>query len=249
MKVSIITAVLSNKKYLSDAINSVLGQVHDNIEYIIVDGGSEDGTIELVLSYGNKINTFISEPDKGVYYALNKGIEMATGQIIALIHSDDFYVNRFVISQIVEAFEQQNCDAVYTNLYYVSNNDKDKIIRTWDAQSYQLNSFYKGWMPPHPAFFAKRDVYLKYGAFNTELKFAADYELMLRFILKHKIKTYYIPKFFIKMRTGGASNRSISNRIKANIEDRKAWKINNIKPQFFTLLLKPFSKIFQYRFN
>lgn len=249
MKVSVITAVLSNRRYLSDAIESVLGQTHADIEYIIVDGGSIDGTIELVQSYGDKIDKFISEKDKGVYYALNKGIAMASGEVIALLHSDDFYVNRFVISQVVEAFEQQKCDAVYSNLYYVSNNNKDKIIRTWNAGIYKPDSFYYGWMPPHPAFFAKREVYQQYGAFNTELKFAADYELMLRFILKHHIHICYLPKYFIKMRVGGASNRSLGNRLKANIEDRKAWKINQMKPRFFTLLLKPFSKIFQYRFN
>ena len=249
MKVSIITAVLSNRKYLSDAIESVLGQTHADIEYIIVDGGSTDGTIELVQSYGDKIDKFISEKDKGVYYALNKGIAMASGEVIALLHSDDFYVNRFVISQVVEAFKKQQCDAVYSNLYYVSNNNKDKIIRTWNAGIYKPDSFYYGWMPPHPAFFAKREVYQKYDAFNTELKFAADYELMLRFILKHNIQICYLPKYFIKMRVGGASNRSLSNRLKANIEDRKAWKINQMKPRLFTLLLKPFSKIFQYRFN
>ena len=223
--------------------------MHADIEYIIVDGGSTDGTIELVQSYGDKIDKFISEKDKGVYYALNKGIAMASGEVIALLHSDDFYVNRFVISQVVEAFEQQKCDAVYSNLYYVSINNKDKIIRTWNAGIYKPDSFYYGWMPPHPAFFAKREVYQQYGAFNTELKFAADYELMLRFILKHHIHICYLPKYFIKMRVGGASNRSIGNRLKANIEDRKAWKINQMKPRLFTLLLKPFSKIFQYRFN
>jgi glycosyltransferase involved in cell wall biosynthesis len=249
LKVSVITAVLSNRKYLSDAIESVLGQTHADIEYIIVDGGSTDGTIELVQSYGDKIDKFISEKDKGVYYALNKGIAMASGEVIALLHSDDFYVNRFVISQVVEAFKKQQCDAVYSNLYYVSNNNKDKIIRTWNAGIYKPDSFYYGWMPPHPAFFAKREVYQKYDAFNTELKFAADYELMLRFILKHNIQICYLPKYFIKMRVGGASNRSLSNRLKANIEDRKAWKINQMKPRLFTLLLKPFSKIFQYRFN
>ncbi len=249
MKVSIITVVYSNRKYLSDAIESVLMQVHEDIEYIVVDGGSKDGTVELVQSYGDKIDKFISEPDKGAYFALNKGIQIASGEIIAMLHSDDFYVNPYVISQVVEVFEKYDCDAVYSNLYYVSNSNKNKIIRTWDAGQYHSDSFYKGWMPPHPAFFLKRDVYIKYGSFNTQLRFSADYELMLRLILNCHITIRYVPKFFLKMRVGGASNRSIANRIKANIEDRKAWKINKIKPGFFTLLLKPFSKIFQYRLN
>ncbi|MFN4082099.1 MAG: glycosyltransferase family 2 protein [Bacteroidia bacterium] len=247
MKVSIITSVFSNKAYLPDAIESVLSQTHTDIEYIIVDGDSKDGTIDVVKSYGNKISKFITEPDEGVYFALNKGINIATGDIIAILHSDDFYVNKTVISQVVEAFENNHIDAVYANLYYVSNKNKNKIVRTWDAGIYTPNSFYFGWMPPHPAFFVKRDVYVKHGAFNTNLKFAADYELMMRFILKQKIKLHYIPKFFVKMRTGGASNRNITNRIKANIEDRMAWKLNNVKPRWYTLLLKPFIKIFQYR--
>jgi len=248
LKVSIITVVLSNKKYIADAINSVLSQSHKDIEYIIIDGGSTDGTVEIIRSYGDKITKFISQSDKGVYYALNKGVELATGDIVGLLHSDDYYVNNKVISQIVEAFERQNCDAVYTNLFYVSNTNSDKIIRIWDSGSYSESKFYYGWMPPHPAFFVKREVYEKNGAFNTELNFAADYELMFRFIFKNKIKVHYIPKFLVKMRVGGASNRNIWNRIKANIEDRKAWTINGSKPKFYTLLLKPFSKIFQYKF-
>jgi GT2 family glycosyltransferase len=247
-KVSVITVVYQNNTFIRDAIDSVLSQTYPDIEYIIVDGDSKDGTIELVKSYGDRISTFISEPDEGVYYALNKGIEVATGDIIALLHSDDFYINPYVISQVVEAFEKNDCDAIYSNLYYISNNNKEKIVRNWDAGIYKSDSFKNGWMPPHPAFFVKKEVYKKFGAFNTQLKFAADYELMLRFILKHNIRVHYIPKFFIKMRVGGKSNRNLWNRIMANIEDRKAWKLNGIKPRFYTLWLKPLQKIFQYRF-
>ncbi len=247
MKVSIITVVYQNREFLSNAIDSVLGQVYDDIEYIVVDGGSKDGSVELIKSYGDKISKFISESDDGMYDALNKGISMATGDIIALLNSDDFYVNRFVISQAVEAFKKYNCDAIYGNLYYVNNSQVEKIIRTWDAGIYNSSNFYKGWMPPHPTFYVKREVYEKYGSFNTKLKYAADYELMLRFILKHKISLHYIPKFFIKMRVGGKSNRTLLNRILANVEDRKAWQINEIKPRFYTLLFKPLSKILQYR--
>lgn len=247
MKVSIITAVFSNKRFLPDAISSVLEQTYPTIEYIIVDGGSKDGTVELVESYGKQIDLFISEPDDGVYFALNKGIAKATGDIIALLHSDDFYMNNRVISQVVEAFDQTGCDALYANLYYISNSNPDRIVRTWDAGVYHNRSYYLGFMPPHPVFFVKREIYEKYGAFNTSLRFAADYELMLRLMLKHKIKVHYLPKYFVRMRTGGKSNRTLWNRIQANIEDRKAWKINGLNPRWYTLLLKPLIKIFQYR--
>jgi glycosyltransferase involved in cell wall biosynthesis len=248
MKVSVITAVFSNQAFIHDAINSVLSQKNVDLEYIIVDGGSTDGTVEVVLSYGDKISKFISEPDEGVYFALNKGISMATGDIIALLHSDDFYAHPFVLSQVVQAFEETNCDAVYSNLYYVKGSDTNKIVRLWDSGVYKKQDFFRGWMPPHPAFFSKREVYTKYGSFNTILKSAADYELMLRLIFKNNIKLHYIPKFFVKMRTGGASNRSLLNRLKANIEDRKAWHINDLKPKWYTLLMKPLLKLFQYRF-
>lgn len=248
MKVSVITAVFSNQAFIHDAINSVLSQKNVDLEYIIVDGGSTDGTVEAILSYGNQIAKFISEPDEGVYFALNKGISLATGDIICLLHSDDFYAHPYVLSQVVEAFENTQTEAVYSNLYYVKGSNTNKIVRLWDSGVYKTNDFYLGWMPPHPAFFCRREVYSRFGAFNTLLKSAADYELMLRLIVKHQIRMHYIPKFFVKMRTGGASNRSLLNRLKANIEDRKAWQINGLKPKWYTLLLKPLVKLFQYRF-
>jgi glycosyltransferase involved in cell wall biosynthesis len=248
MKVSVITAVYHNQAFIKDAIESVLSQKQVELEYIIVDGGSNDGTVEVVKQYGNRINHFISEPDEGVYFALNKGIALATGDIIALLHSDDFYTHPYVLSQVVEAFSSSKCDAVYSNLYYVRGLNTNKIVRLWDSGEYTPNDFYKGWMPPHPAFFVKRDLYQKFGAFNTSLKSAADYELMLRFIHKQNIRLCYIPKFFVKMRTGGTSNRTLFNRLRANLEDRKAWHINGLKPKWYTLLLKPAIKLRQYRF-
>lgn len=247
-KVSIITVLLDNKRYIQDAIESVLNQTYTNIEYIVIDGGSVDGSLEIINQYKDRISHFISEPDNGVYDALNKGLALATGDIIGLLHSDDFFENTDVVQQIVQAFLQSDCDAIYGNLKYVDNTDRDKVIRIWQSGNYLPNMFYKGWMPPHPTFYVKSSVYKKYGYFNVSLKFAADYELMLRFILKHQIKIKYLNSFLVKMRVGGASNRSITNRIKANLEDRKAWRINKLKPGLLTLLLKPFSKISQYRF-
>lgn len=248
MKVSVITAVYHNQAFIKDAIESVLSQKQVDLEYIIVDGGSNDGTVEVVKQYGERIHHFISEPDEGVYFALNKGIALATGDIIALLHSDDFYTHPYVLSQVVEAFSKNHCDAVYSNLYYVRGLNTNKIVRLWDSGEYKTDDFYMGWMPPHPAFFVKRDLYQKFGAFNTSLKSAADYELMLRFIHKQNISLCYIPKFFVKMRTGGTSNRTLFNRLRANLEDRKAWHINGLKPKWYTLLLKPAIKLRQYRF-
>jgi glycosyltransferase len=248
MKVSVITAVYHNQAFIKDAIESVLSQKQVELEYIIVDGGSDDGTVEVVKQYGKQIQHFISEPDEGVYYALNKGINLATGDIIALLHSDDFYTHPYVLSQVVEAFEKSQCEAVYSNLYYVRGLNTNKIVRLWDSGQYQANDFFMGWMPPHPAFFVKRELYEKFGAFDTSLKSAADYELMLRFIHKQNILLTYIPKFFVKMRTGGTSNRTLLNRLRANLEDRKAWYINGLKPKWYTLLLKPAIKLRQYRF-
>jgi glycosyltransferase involved in cell wall biosynthesis len=248
MKVSVITAVYHNQAFIKDAIESVLSQKEVELEYIIVDGGSNDGTVEVVKQYGKRIHHFISEPDEGVYFAINKGITLATGDIIALLHSDDFYTHPYVLSQVVEAFGKSKCDAVYSNLYYVRGLNTNKIVRLWDSGEYKPNDFFLGWMPPHPAFFVKRDLYQKFGAFNTSLKSAADYELMLRFIHKQNISLSYIPKFFVKMRTGGTSNRTLFNRLRANLEDRKAWHINGLKPKWYTLLLKPAIKLRQYRF-
>lgn len=247
-KISIITVLLDNKKYIQDAIESVLSQTYSNIEYIIIDGGSKDGSLEIIEQYKSKLAHFISEPDNGVYDALNKGISLATGDIIGLLHSDDFFEDEHVVQTIVNTFNNADCDAIYGDLKYVDNSNRNKVVRVWHAGKYLPNLFYKGWMPPHPTFYAKANVYKKHGVFNTTLKFAADYELMLRFILKAGIKTAYINSFLVRMRVGGTSNRSLINRLKANIEDRKAWRINELKPGLLTFLLKPFSKISQYRF-
>ncbi len=245
MKVSIITITYNSELTLRDTIDSVVGQSYNNIEYIIVDGGSKDNTLNIVKSYEGKISKVISEKDHGLYDALNKGIKLATGDVIGLIHSDDFYNSTNVIQHIVDTFQSSHSDAVYADLYYVDKDDTTKIFRKWKSGDYKYGMFLNGWMPPHPTFFAKREVYQKWGGFNLQLKSAADYELMLRFIHKHQISLAYLPEFIIKMRVGGKSNVTLKNRIRANQEDRKAWVINGIKPRFYTLYAKPLRKIIQ----
>ena len=245
MKVSIITITYNSEATLKDTIESVVNQSYNDIEYIIVDGKSTDNSLSIIESYKDKISKVISEKDKGLYDALNKGIALATGDLIGIIHSDDFYTNNFVIEKIVKSIEENNSDAVYADLYYVDKVYTNKIFRKWKSGNYTYGQFINGWMPPHPTFFAKRSCYEKFGSFNLSFVSAADYELMLRFIHKHKINLAYLPEFIIKMRVGGKSNVSLKNRIRANNEDRKAWIINGLKPKFYTLYAKPLRKIIQ----
>lgn len=246
LKVSIITACYNSEITIENTIHSVLDQDYKKIEYIIVDGQSIDKTLDIVNKFSGKISQVISEKDAGMYHALNKGIRFASGDVVAFLHADDFYSHNSVVSMVVEQFEKTNADAVYGDLQYVDKKDTTKIFRNWKSCEYEDGLFLKGWMPPHPTFFVKKHCYEKFGIFKTNLKFAADYELMLRFIYKHKIKTSYIHEVFVKMRVGGKSNVSLMNRIKANREDRLAWKMNGLKPNFLTLILKPLSKIFQF---
>ncbi|GAB4024329.1 glycosyltransferase family 2 protein [Spirosoma koreense] len=246
MKVSIITVVYNGAEFIRDCIESILNQTYTNIEYIIVDGNSTDGTVELVQSYGDRIARFISEPDKGLYDAMNKGIGLATGDVIGLLNADDFYRHSRVIEHMVATFERTGSDAVYGDMIYVDREDNRKIKRYWRSGWYRENAFLWGWMPGHLSFFAKRTLYERFGKFRLDMKSAADYELMLRFIHKNKIKLAYMDEVTIVMRMGGISNSSVKNRLRANREDQQAWQINGLKPYFFTFWLKPLRKVNQY---
>ena len=246
MKVSVITVCYNSESTLEDAIKSVISQDYTNIEYIVIDGFSRDNTPAILNRYKNNIARFVSEKDEGMYFAINKGIAMATGDVIAILNSDDFYSDSTIIRKVLEAFEKNNCDSVYCDLQYVDRNDTKKIKRNWIAGAYSDGLFFKGWKPAHPAFFIRKSCYEKFGLFNTTLCSAADYELMLRMLHVKKISAFYLPILAVKMRDGGKSNASIANRIKANREDLKAWEINNIRPKLFTLMRKPFSKLKQF---
>jgi glycosyltransferase involved in cell wall biosynthesis len=245
MKVSIITVAYNSEQTIEDTIKSVLSQDFSEIEYIIIDGGSTDGTIEIVNRYKNEITKIVSEPDKGIYDGMNKGVALATGDIVGILNSDDFYSNDTVISNVVAQFTD-GIDAVYADLVYVDQVQTSKIIRKWISGEYVHGAFKKGWMPPHPTLFVKNEIYKKYGSYSLELKSAADYEFMLRVIHKHKIKLNYLPEIIVQMRAGGVSNASFKNRIKANKEDRLAWKMNGLKPGNLTFIRKPLSKIKQF---
>ena len=245
MKVSIVTVAYNSEKTIEDTIQSVIKQDYPDMEYIIIDGGSKDGTMDIVNRYADQIDIIISEPDKGIYDAMNKGVAKATGHIVGILNSDDFYIHEKIITKITRTFTRKT-DAVYADLVYVDQENTDKVMRKWISGEYQSGAFIKGWMPPHPTFFVKKEVYEKFGSYSLDLRSAADYEFMLRVIHKHGIRLKYLPEIAVKMRAGGESNASLKNRIRANKEDRLAWEMNDIKPGKLTFLRKPLSKISQF---
>jgi glycosyltransferase involved in cell wall biosynthesis len=246
LKISIITVSRNNSKTIGDTVKSVLGQDYPELEYIVIDGNSVDGTQDIVSGFGDRIHHFTSEPDQGVYDAMNKGIRLASGDIVGFLHADDFYSHVGVIKNLADVFSRSGCDAVYGDLAYVSQTDPGKITRIWQSGPYRKEKFLAGWMPPHPAFFLQRKCYLEFGTFNTGLSSAADYELMLRMLFKHGLKAAYLPERLVTMRSGGISNRNLKNRFHAHKEDRLAWKINDLKPKFYTFWAKPIRKVPQF---
>ena len=244
MRVSIITPVYNGAKTLEDCLQSIHSQTHPHRDHIIIDGCSTDGTLDVIKKYENKITKVISEPDHGIYDAMNKGIKQATGDVIGILNSDDFYADEVVIEEVVRAITENKVDSCYGDLVYVDRDDTAKIKRQWKAGEYKKEEFKTGWMPPHPSFFCKRTVYEKYGLLNLDFPLAADYELMLRFLYKQGVSTTYIPRVLVKMRVGGTSRPGLYT-VRAIIENYRAWKVNGLHYPI-TILLKPFSKINQF---
>ena len=245
MKVSIITVCLNSEKTIENTIQSVLFQSYKNIEYIVIDGNSTDNTKSILGKYADFITTLVSEPDKGLYDAMNKGLKLATGDVIGILNSDDLYKDLFVVEKVMKQFDEQ-VDAVYGDIVYVDKNDITRIVRYWHSGLFKRYKMKFGWMPPHPAFFVRRKIYERYGEFNTTFKNSADYELMLRLIYKHRITVVYLSEILVYMREGGQGNASIKNRLRANKEDRLAWSANGLKPPFMLRLLKPLRKLPQF---
>lgn len=243
IKISVITAVHNAERCIEKTIQSVLNQDYKHIEYIVIDGKSTDHTLDIIKKYEAKISKIISEPDSGIYDALNKGISLATGDVIGILHADDVFAYSHVISDVVSKLTETKADALYADLQYWKEN---KLHRNWVSGKFKAKNFYYGWMPPHPTFFCKKAVFEKLGNYNLNLKLAADYELMLRLLLKNSLTVSYLNKTISIMQVGGMSNVSVFNRLKANSEDKMAWNLNNVKPYFFTLWLKPIRKIGQF---
>lgn len=248
MKISIITVTHNSVSVIDKCLNSVKNQKYKNIEHIIIDGASNDGTLSLLNSKCEQFSILISEPDKGVYDAMNKGIKLATGDVVGFLNSDDFYENNDVLSDIAKVFEQDPLlDACYADIVYTDKHDTNKIIRYWKSEQFKLGSFSKGWSPPHPTFFVRNSVYKKYGKFNLCYQIASDWELMMRFLEVKKIKVKYIPKLWVKMRLGGISNKNLKNIIKQNKENLNALEKYNLKKNTISFIIhKIFLRIKQF---
>ena len=244
MKISLITVSYNAENTISRCIESVIGQNFKNIEYIIIDGGSTDKTTQIIAQYKEYTSIFLSEPDKGIYDAMNKGINLASGDIIGMLNADDYFADSSVLSAVADAFARQNANITYGDLDYI--NTQGNIVRKWRSGMYTNSMFKRGWMPPHPTFYCKRSLFKQYGFYSLEYGTAADYELMLRFMYLNKIAAFYIKKVMVKMSTGGASNKTLNNRIKGLFFDLKAMRNNKIPFPAITLILKPLRKIIQY---
>lgn len=246
MKISIITVTHNSGKTIRDTISSVLSQNYQDLEYIFVDGGSTDDTSVIVKSYGDKIAKFISEPDNGIYDAMNKGISIATGDIIGILNSDDFYRSDTVLKDVSVIFKENDVDACYGDIEYIKFQDTDKVVRIWKAGEYKRSKLNSGWIMPHPAFFVKKEIYNKYGLFNLDFKIAADYELMLRFLLKGLITVKHINKTLVSMREGGFSAKGYCQRRLGWKELKKAWTVNGLSVPMFFIIRRILFKINQY---
>ncbi|MFD2288806.1 glycosyltransferase [Pedobacter petrophilus] len=246
MKISIITVVYNGEAYLKECIESVINQSYQNMEYIIVDGDSTDGTLSIIEEYQTHVHQLISEPDQGLYDAINKGIAMASGEIVGILNADDMLADQNVIEQIAKSFVQDSSiDAVYGDLNYI-HPINHKILRAWKSKQAGKKEIARGWMPAHPTLYIRKQLFGKYGNYALNLGTAADYDLILRYFYQHQLKAYYIPFLMVNMRMGGVSNKNFSSLMRAFQNDYKALKMNNIPYAFSVLLRKKLSKIKQY---
>jgi glycosyltransferase involved in cell wall biosynthesis len=242
--ISIITPSLNSSRVIADCIQSVAEQ-SVSAQHLVIDGYSSDATAEVIRKSGVAAEIIQQKP-AGIYPAINSGIRAATGEIIGILHADDFYASSDALHKVLAVFDNPSVDACYGDLCYVDEIDPARIVRYWRSGAYRPGLFHQGWMPPHPTFFVRRKIYDEFGVYRTDLGTAADYELMLRFLVRHGITIVHIPHVLVHMRTGGSSNASWRARVQANRMDRRAWKVNDLRPYPWTIMAKPLRKIGQW---
>ena len=247
MKITIITATYNSEAHIADCVRSLNSQTYDNIEHIIIDGASKDSTVKIIEGTPNRVIKIVSEPDKGIYDAMNKGIRMATGDVIGILNSDDFFTSDDVIETVVDAFSNSDIDALYGDVHFVDPDDLNKCVRYYSSAIFKPSLFRFGFMPAHPSFYMKRECYEKHGLYALDYKISSDFDLLVRYILKEKINCKYLKKDFVTMRTGGVSTENFNSRVTLNREIVKACKKYGIKTNMFLLSLKYLYKIFELR--
>ena len=247
MKISVITVVYNNERTIKEAMQSVLSQTYEDIEYVIIDGKSKDNTVNLINDYKDNLGYFISEKDNGLYDAMNKGIIACTGEVIGILNSDDLYQDSDVIAAVMEEFiNDAELDILYGDLVYVKSDNTNKVVRNWKSKNYYNSFFENANVPPHPALFVRNNVYKKAGLFDLQYKLAADYELMLRMFKKHHFKSKYFNRLIVKMRLGGATNQSFTNIVVQNKEILKAWRNNDLRAPLYLMPLRIFKRLAQF---
>ncbi|MCO1333539.1 glycosyltransferase [Microbulbifer sp. OS29] len=246
IKISLITVCLNSAETIRDTIRSVLAQDYADIEHIIIDGGSTDGTLEVILEFKDRVAVIVSEKDGGIYDAMNKGIRLASGDIVGTINSDDVYTDNRVISSVVHEFLISEAQSVYADLEIVDRNDLSERVRFYGSSKFQVSKFRWGWMPPHPTFFVRRDCYKRLGLYKTDYRVAADFELLARFLYGGRISFRRLPKCIVKMREGGVSSSGFWGRLHQNLEIVRACKENHIYTNFFLILFKIPLKLLEY---
>ena len=245
MKISVISVCYNSVATIEDTLRSVATQTYPDIEHIIIDAQSSDGTMDIVNRYRDRLTHVVSEPDRGIYDAMNKGLHLATGDVIGFLNSDDVFADNTVLAQVAEVFSKQGVDACYADLVYVDKGNMSKVTRYWKSRPYEDGLFEKGWMPAHPTFYARRWVYEKYGNYDLAYRRQSDFELTLRFLAVHKINTTYIPKVLVRMRSGGAS-RGVWHILEGNIEAYRACRKHSLNVTPLFIAKKIFSRIPQF---
>ena len=228
MRISVITAVVNNRAHIAEALESVLAQDHPDVELIVIDGNSRDGTLEVLQAYAGSINVLVSEPDRGIYDALNKGIARASGEVVGFLHSDDLFADAAVLSRVAAAFADPAVSAVYGDLQYVRKDDTRRVVRHWKSAPFRTRLLARGWMPPHPSLYVRREWYERIGGFDTRYRIAADYFSILQLFSQPGFKAVYLPQVLVKMRVGGASNRSLANIVRKSREDLDALRRSGV---------------------